>query len=265
MPSPKHPCAYPGCMAMVARKESKHCRKHAIKTPEHVAKVAAKNRGKKRTPEQIERLRAVKRGYRPSVVYGNRAAGLPVERQCAYCGKTFALQKPSDKQRFCSRACGYANRQGERAPNWNPDMPVKECFICGKQFRVLAKATADIRLTCSRRCKAIWQKKYHQPSKATDIERITEQALQQRGWLYRSQVPMCAVAIVDFYLPAIRTILFCDGDYWHSLPEHIERDKKQDEVLRSRGFTVIRLRGSAILKDIDACLSAIEYPSTSGI
>lgn len=261
MPSPRHKCAHPDCAVMVVRKESVHCRKHAIKTPEHVAKITAKVRGQKRTPDQIQRMRDVKRGYMPTTIYGSeRKPPQIAKRACAFCKSLFILAKPSSKARFCSVACGYKNRMGENAPNWIAGMPVKTCFICGKQFRISAQKTAAYRLTCSRRCKGIWQKKYHQPNKTTDIERITEQALLKRKWKFVPQVPLCGVAIVDFYLPEIHSIIFCDGDYWHGLPKHIVRDAKQTQTLEQNGYTVYRFKGSDILRDINECLAIIEYP-----
>lgn len=246
MPSPKHPCAYPSCATLVARKEAMHCRKHAVKTPEHVAKIAARLRGRTISAETRERL---------SRARIERFGNGPKERACEKCGEPFTC-KPSSKRRFCSRTCGYANRQGESAPNWRDDMPTIECRVCGKPFRLSARTTREKRFACSHTCKNIWQLT-HQPNKATNIERIMESALQARGMTYGTQVPLCAVTVADFYLPDSRTAIFCDGDYWHSLPEHIDRDGRQTATLEAAGYTVHRFLGSAILADVDACLTAV--------
>lgn len=244
MPHKPHPCAFPGCDKLVARKEAIHCRKHAIKTPEHIAKIAAANRGKKLTTETRRRISM------------SRTGPGETNRTCEHCGGIFTVEKPSRPRRFCSRACGYANRQGDRAPNWRDDMPILNCRLCGRQFRVSAIGVR--RFTCSARCKAIWQKK-HQPTKQTNIEQIMEAALIDRGWHYVPQHPLCGVTIADFYLPEMNTAIFCDGDYWHSLPGKPERDQRQTKILEENGYIVHRFSGTAILADIDQCLSAIKH------
>jgi very-short-patch-repair endonuclease len=231
----------------MVNKKALHCRRHAIKTPEHIAKIAAVNRGRKRTPEQRQRLSAAKRG-----------AG-SLDRTCEYCGQQFTVQKPSAKQRFCSKACGYANRKGSNATNWLEDMPHMTCRVCGKNFRLPSKTIKGKRYTCSYTCKNVWQKT-HQKNKATNIEQVTEKALKERGWCYESQVGLCNIVVVDFYLPNSKIAIFCDGDYWHSLPGKAKRDQRQTEILNQSGYTVYRFLGSEILADIDRCLAQIKHP-----
>lgn len=252
MPSPKHPCAEPNCSALVARKEAAYCRRHAAlhRSPEHIAKITARNRGRKQTIEarrHVSEARIRRFGYDTS------------PRACGYCGKTFTPSKPSSTVRFCSPACGYANRSGERAPGWRADMPLTECRVCGKMFRLPAASLIDKRFTCSYQCKNIWQKT-HQARRATNIERAMAAALASRGMTYQEQVGLCNVATVDFYLPATRTVVFCDGDYWHSLPDHVERDQRQTVILEAAGYRVFRFLGSEILADVAACVSRLESP-----
>ena len=56
----------------------------------------------------------------------------------------------------------------------------------------------------------------------------------------------------DLFIPSIKTIIECDGCYWHGCPickkkinseieEQIERDKTRTKELQERGFKVIRL------------------------
>lgn len=39
---------------------------------------------------------------------------------------------------------------------------------------------------------------------------------------------------VDFYIPSLRLVVECNGDYWHSLPDKIERDKKLKTMLNQQ-------------------------------
>ena len=52
----------------------------------------------------------------------------------------------------------------------------------------------------------------------------------------------------DFYLPNYNLIVECDGDYWHSRPEVIKRDKQKDAYAKKCGFNILRLSESEINK-----------------
>lgn len=247
MPLKKHLCAHIDCTEMISG-AALNCRRHKVFSETHRANLSKAGKLRVMPPETGAKISASKSG-----------TGLRV-RLCEFCGNTFTVAKPSAKARFCSSACGYANRKGARAFNWRSDMPTKTCRVCGKQFRVLASTTVDQRFTCSYTCKNIWQKT-HQPNKATNIERITEQAIRNRGWSYETQVGLCNVTVADFYLLEVGIVIFCDGDYWHSLPEHIARDGRQTDILRANGYQVYRFLGSAIMRDVEACLDTINYPA----
>jgi len=244
MPSPKHKCASPECDQLIT-KCATHCKKHRVVTPEHQAKICESLRGRKLSHETRQKISVARTGEGTT------------ERTCEHCGKQFSTTKPSSKIRFCSRSCGYAQRKGDNAQNWIDDMPHYTCRVCGKEVRSHSKNV--IRHTCSFTCKAIWQLT-HQKNKSTNIERVTESALIDRGWKYISQFAMCNIAVVDFFLPEANTAIFCDGDYWHSLPGKPEHDAKQTSILESNGYKVFRFLGSQILSDINSCLNQIKHP-----
>lgn len=244
MPSPKHLCAHNGCATLVT-KNATHCQKHRIVTPEHQARINASLRG-----------RTLSDATRAKISQAHTKGGT-TDRICSHCQEPFKTKKPSSKVRFCSRSCGYAQRRGDKAPNWSADMPHFSCRVCGKEQRQVSKVS--VRYTCSLTCKAIWQLT-HQKNKGTNIERATEAELIKRKWEYQSQVALCNIAVVDFFLPAINAAIFCDGDYWHSLPGKAEHDAYQSATLRANGYVVFRFLGSEILSDIESCLNQIKHP-----
>jgi len=91
----------------------------------------------------------------------------------------------------------------------------------------------------------------------TGIELRVEQELIKRNINYQKQVPLCKVAIVDFYLPEYRIIIQCDGDYWHNKPGAKEKDEKQDAVLTFNGFNVYRFWEHEINESVENCINKI--------
>ena len=50
----------------------------------------------------------------------------------------------------------------------------------------------------------------------------------------------------DFKIVDTKVIVEMDGDYWHSLPEYVERDAKFDLTAERHGFQVIRIKQSEL-------------------
>ena len=101
--------------------------------------------------------------------------------------------------------------------------------------------------------------------KNTSIELKVETELIKRGIVYQKQVPLCKIAIVDFYLIDYNIVIQCDGCYWHNCPIHKSkdniqtgiRDKNQDLVLKSNGFIIYRFWEHDINKSAEKCLNSI--------
>ena len=63
--------------------------------------------------------------------------------------------------------------------------------------------------------------------------------------------------LLDFAIPDLGLNLEADGDFWHSDPESIQRDKERDYRLASMGWRVIRLREDALNNRADVCETII--------
>lgn len=86
----------------------------------------------------------------------------------------------------------------------------------------------------------------------TSIERSIAAELVRRGFVrdrdFFQNTGISCIANVDFYLPARRIIIECDGCYWHNCPDHrstcneeiSKSDRKKTEALQKNGFTVYR-------------------------
>ena len=44
---------------------------------------------------------------------------------------------------------------------------------------------------------------------------------------------------LDFYIPSLKLVIECNGDYWHNLPERKQRDKELKEYVESTGRKIV--------------------------
>jgi len=92
--------------------------------------------------------------------------------------------------------------------------------------------------------------------KDTEIELKFEQELITNSIPYQKQVPLCSITIVDFLL-LNKVVIYCDGNYVHSLPKAKIRDSEQNKVLSSSGYKVYRFTETEINKSVIGCLNKI--------
>jgi len=100
------------------------------------------------------------------------------------------------------------------------------------------------------------------PKKDTKIEQKIEGFLQLLGMEYNKHAYMNCIRDAyqcDFLIPSLKTIIECDGDYWHGNPRRFtgeklkefqiqqrEKDQQRTEQLVNHGYKVIRLWESEI-------------------
>lgn len=56
---------------------------------------------------------------------------------------------------------------------------------------------------------------------------------------------------LDIYIPSVNIGLEYDGDYWHSLPNMIERDLVKNEICQRKGIRLIRVKENDWYHDVD--------------
>jgi Uncharacterized protein conserved in bacteria len=246
MPSPYHQCSHPGCEKLV-NPRAQFCRSHYKRTREHIENQAATQRGKKLSAETKAKISATRSGR--------------VEAICLQCGKSFKV-KPyhlnKGEGKFCSSQCAYIARSGENSPYWQGG-PVKlQCALCHKDIeRTPALIKLRRNMFCSLSCRSLYNKA-HQKNKGTKIERIMKAALISANLSFSEQVVLCNVSVADFYSEEYNIAIYCDGDYWHRLPRHVESDARQTGILEANGVIVLRFWEKDIENDIDGCISHIK-------
>lgn len=114
-------------------------------------------------------------------------------------------------------------------------------------------------------------------AKDTGIELKLRKELWRRGLRYRKNFQELP-GKPDILFIGKKIAIFCDSEFWHGydweetkkrigtnreywipkIERNIQRDKEVDEELRVLGYTVIRLWGKEIKKDVSACADKIE-------
>jgi DNA mismatch endonuclease (patch repair protein) len=109
--------------------------------------------------------------------------------------------------------------------------------------------------------------------KNTSLERTLSSAFHRLGWRYRrNYAPLPGKP--DFVFTKARVVVFVDGDFWHGwrypLWKHklsdywrakIERNRARDrrnfQRLRRQGWTVLRLWGHDVEKDLEGSVERV--------
>jgi DNA mismatch endonuclease (patch repair protein) len=137
-----------------------------------------------------------------------------------------------------------------------PSVPTK-CAVCGNEFLAkpdnIRRGTGNV---CSPRCHGIRAAQLT-PKKRTSIEVAIADAMRRRGWRFEEQKAVKGISIVDFYVPSLNAVIFCDGDYWHNLLKRIPQDKRVTKELTDLGYRVFRFWEKDIRRSPDECLNQI--------
>lgn len=188
---------------------------------------------------------------------GRQQKSLRKKKMCLFCGKSMSFSPSVSKDRlFCSDPC-YTSFQktkdysGTNSKRWRRVQ--KSCERCGKEF--IAKGDRVDKgqgRFCSQRCWGVWAR-CHMPRKDTRIEIAMAELLDRLGIAYERERDMDGVCVADFYIPAKRLVVQCDGDYWHRLPRMVQKDKRQDSELIKLGYEILRFWEKDIHERLDEC------------
>lgn len=148
---------------------------------------------------------------------------------------------------------------GRKRPQWVKDKisnsmkgrkhsnAAKEKMRLSALGRKLSESTKEkIRLShvgCNKSRYENWIRAGHAASNViSSIEIKVKDQLDSYGIRYVQQKMLFnGMFFVDFWLPDYQLVIECNGDYWHSLPERIERDKRLEEYVISKGKDILWL------------------------
>lgn len=165
-----------------------------------------------------------------------------VKKTCPQCnGIYFVPPSWSVYRNFCSKKC-----QDDSMRDYVSCM----CRYCKKEFEIPRSDLNRGRGTyCSRRCFVSY-------GGSSLLELKMEKALTLSKLKFEREVKFKRFH-VDFLLQNYKTVIECDGEFWHLLPKVVDRDKRKDILLQSLGYKVLRFTGNELDKLDEIKLSKI--------
>lgn len=186
-----------------------------------------------------------------------------IPRSCQWCGRVDLVEVKRRSRPFCSQTCAKAQSAEARKRR-----VMTQCQWCGVPME---RRPSEIRKGrgkfCSRTCAGMGRPIDGRPSKIADDAIATW--LETSGKLCITEHRVGRWSI-DLAFPLRMLAVELDGEYWHSLPEMIQKDARKDAHLQRSGWTVERIvihkdaTASSLAAEIAAAVSRSEtHGSTS--
>lgn len=170
--------------------------------------------------------------------------------ECATCGKKYEKRK-SEITTYCSKKCLGISLE----------LKIENtCVVCGRRHYISpSRLKSGKKIYCSYRCRNIMiiSNFKNNGCKNTSIEVKMQEELNKRGVKYETQHRIKNIAVVDIFIEP-NIVVQCDGDYWHSLQDHKDRDVKQDLELMFNGYIIYRFWEKHINKSVEKCVDKIK-------
>lgn len=172
-----------------------------------------------------------------------RIKPINVIRNCVLCKNEFECLSNS-KKKFCGKKCSINHVHENNFGKIRKPRISLICKMCGMQYN-LPPSVAKNSKYCSRQCHNIGNVK-NMKKNNTNIEIKLKELLCDIGVVFQEQLPLLKKTIADFVVNKI--VIYADGNYWHSRPEVINRDKNITKLLIENGYKVLRFNETDILK-----------------
>lgn len=213
-----------------------------------------------------------------------------IKVNCCNCGSVFSRRPFEHKKKFCSIKClgeGRRTRVTLSCKNCGnfftaepnriavgkglfcslncyretfPGKVTRECKWCKSEFEVFPSLLKQVGggSFCGRQCSGSYKTSL-QGGRRSSIEIMVESELKKLDFVFYSQYRIFKY-LCDFYVPHLNLVIECDGDYWHSRPEVIKRDRIKDEWMKNNDYNIVRLKETDIRADANrALLNKIEF------
>ena len=155
---------------------------------------------------------------------------------CKQCRRIFTKPPSVAKlTHYCSKACHDLAMS---------DFEVHTCAQCLKEFKIPTWETKKGKgKFCSREC-------FIKFNGESSLEEKVRKYLESKHITFQQEVKFAKYR-ADFLLTGTKTIIECDGEFWHLRPQSKIRDKRKDKYLQGLGYKVFRLTGRQINENLE--------------
>ncbi len=167
-----------------------------------------------------------------------------VKKVCPQCSKVYYVP-PSwvSKRKFCSKKCQDDSMR---------DYVNKICKKCSQYFEM---PRSELNRGFGRGNFCSFECHMHFRGESS-LEEMMKNSLDRLKVNYQREVKFKRFR-VDFLLEKYKTVIECDGEFWHLKPNVKERDKRKDVLLQSLGYKVLRFTGNELDRLTESKLSKI--------
>lgn len=165
-----------------------------------------------------------------------------ISKVCQQCGKT-VKRSPAVAIHtiFCSKKCHDLAMS---------DFETHSCAQCAKEFQIPTWETKKGKgKFCSREC-------FIKFNGESSLEEKVRKYLESKHVQFQQEVKFGRYR-ADFLLTGTKTIIECDGEFWHLRPQTKIRDKRKDEYLHNLGYQVFRLTGRQINEHFSESMNSL--------
>ncbi len=173
-----------------------------------------------------------------------------VQKVCLNCGIDFTVPKHRDNfVKFCSMKCKNESLIGHIPWNKGIKNPYTEEQL--ENIKAGWKKIKDLGWKPWNAGKPVDEKQREKlrlmnlsqsrMKKPTSLEKIVIKFLDYKNIKYQFQVFIKNKWSCDFYIKEKNLIIEADGEYWHSQPKTVIKDKSKNKYLKKCGYNLIRL------------------------
>lgn len=159
-----------------------------------------------------------------------------VTKICQQCGKA-VKRSPAVAVHtiYCSKKCHDLGMS---------EFVTKKCANCHQEFTIPNSVINTGRgKFCSREC-------FIKFNGESSLEEKVRKYLESKHIEFQQEVKFAKYR-ADFLLTGTKTIIECDGEFWHLRPQSKIRDKRKDQYLYGLGYKVYRLTGRQINENLE--------------
>lgn len=186
-----------------------------------------------------------------------RSYRIRLEKKCEWCGTVIPLGR-DPRVEFCSRSCALKSRMSD--PEYVRKLQTEHKRLrCREIIDRLDVQAKRMSLIERQRALGFPELTYHNGSGPTVAQKMLFDALPD-GAVMEFPIPMGNVGTpsrVDIAIPSVQLAIEVDG-HSHGIQSRKDIDARKEQVLRERGWSLLRFSNSEIVRNLSWVLGKIQ-------